>query len=343
MEPRPSPTSSQPSLFPPKAEVFGNTIYTPMSFARVLGISKQELLEKEAQGIVPPAKRDGNKDRYYTPEDVITYRNYLGIPPLVSTTRKQLFLNFKGGTGKSTISASYGFRLAQMGVRTLLIDLDPQGHLTQCLGLNSHDYPKTLFNALVEREDLEHVIIKTDLSTLDMIPSNLNLSPVELSLFSMNSREFRLKRLLANIEKNYDLIVMDASPSIGLLNLNAILSSNDLIIPVLADFLSYHGLKILFETLSTIEEDFSFVFENIFIFLNRYNESHRICRRSKKALETHYAKYLLETVVRQDTKIAEATSQGTPVFLFSPSSKGASDIQGLIDEIFEGKGVEHAG
>jgi chromosome partitioning protein len=314
-----------------------------MSFARVLGISRQELMEKESQGIVPPAKRDENQDRYYTPEDVIVYRNYLGLPPLVSTIRKQLFLNFKGGTGKSTISASYGFRLAQMGVRTLLIDLDPQGHLTQCLGLNSHQYPKTLFNALVEREDLEHVIIKTDLSTLDMIPSNLNLSPVELSLFSMNSREFRLKRLLANIEKNYDLIVMDASPSIGLLNLNAILSSNDLIIPVLADFLSYHGLKILFETLSTIEEDFSFVFENIFIFLNRYNESHKICRRSKKALETHYAKYLLETVVRQDTKIAEATSQGAPVFLFAPSSKGASDIQGLIDEIFEGKGVEHAG
>jgi len=313
-----------------------------MSFARVLGISRQELIEKEAQGIVPPAKRDGHQDRYYTPEDVIVYRNYLGIPPLVRAIRKQLFLNFKGGTGKSTISASYGFRLAQMGVRTLLIDLDPQGHLTQCLGLNSQEYSKTLFSALIEREDLERVIIKTDLPTLDVIPSNLNLSPVELSLFSMNSREFRLKRLLANIDKNYDLVVMDASPSIGLLNLNAILSSNDLIIPVLADFLSYHGLKILFETLSTIEEDFSFVFENIFIFLNRYNESHRICRRSKKALETHYEKYLLETVVRQDTKIAEATSQGTPVFLFAPSSKGASDVQSLIDEIFQEKGVEHA-
>ncbi len=313
-----------------------------MSFARVLGISRQELIEKEAQGIVPPAKRDGNQDRYYTPEDVIVYRTYLGIPPLVRSIRKQLFLNFKGGTGKSTISASYGFRLAQMGVRTLLIDLDPQGHLTQCLGLNSQEYSKTLFSALIEREDLERVIIKTDLPTLDVIPSNLNLSPVELSLFSMNSREFRLKRLLANVEKNYDLVVMDASPSIGLLNLNAILSSNDLIIPVLADFLSYHGLKILFETLSTIEEDFSFVFENIFIFLNRYNESHRICRRSKQALQTHYEKYLLDTVVRQDTKIAEATSQGTPVFLFSPSSKGASDVQSLIDEIFQEKGVEHA-
>ncbi|NWF92506.1 MAG: AAA family ATPase [Syntrophaceae bacterium] len=311
-----------------------------MSFAKLLGISKQELIEKEAQGILPPAKRNGHEGRYYKPEDVIKYRSLLGIPSPIKSIRKQLFLNFKGGTGKSTLSASYGFRLAQKGIRTLLIDLDPQGHLTQCLGLNNQQYPKTLFNALIEKEDVEKIIIKTDLPTLDVIPSNLNLSPVELSLFSMNSREFRLKKLLATLEKNYELIVMDASPSIGLLNLNAILASNDLLIPVLADFLSYHGLKILFETLSTIEEDFSFVFENIFIFLNRYNDSHRICRRSKKALETHYEKYLLETMIRQDTKIAEATSQGTPIFLFAPSSKGATDIDRLIDEIFGPKGAE---
>ncbi|MDO9124888.1 MAG: ParA family protein, partial [Deltaproteobacteria bacterium] len=293
--------------------------------------------------IIPPAKRNERKERYYKPEDVVKYRNYLSIPSPIPSVRKQLFLNFKGGTGKSSLSASYGFRLAQMGFRVLLIDLDPQGHLTQCLGVNNEQYPKTLYNALVEKEEVEKVIIKTDLPTLDIIPSNLNLSPVELSLFSMNSREFRLKRLIGSMEKSYDVIVMDASPSIGLLNLNAILASNELLIPVLADFLSYHGLKILFETLSTIEEDFSFVFENIFIFLNRYNESHRICRRSKKALETHYKKYLLNTVIRQDTKIAEATSQGTPIFLFARSSKGAEDIQNLIGEIFGMKGNGYDG
>jgi chromosome partitioning protein len=334
-------TYSSPSI--QKAQILRDTVYSPMAFARLLGISKHELLEKESEGILPPAKRDSNRERYYKPEDVSTYRNSLGLGSPIKSLRKQLFLNFKGGTGKSTISASYGFRLAQMGVRTLLVDLDPQGHLTQCLGLNSQQFPKTLFSALIEKEDMEKIIVKTDLPTLDVIPSNLNLSPVELSLFSMNSREFRLKRLINSVEKNYELIVMDASPSIGLLNLNAILASNDLIIPVLADFLSYHGLKILFETLSTIEEDFSFVFENIFIFLNRYNESHRICKRSKKALETHYDQYLLSTVVRQDTKIAEATSQGTPIFLFAQSSKGAADIQSLIEEILVLKGAEHVG
>jgi chromosome partitioning protein len=335
-----TPHSSPPIQ---KAQILRDTVYSPMAFARLLGISKNELLEKESEGILPPAKRDPNRERYYKPEDVTKYRNALGIGSPLKSIRKQLFLNFKGGTGKSTISASYGFRLAQMGVRTLLIDLDPQGHLTQCLGINSQQFSKTLFSALIEKEEIEKIIVKTDLPTLDVIPSNLNLSPVELSLFSMNSREFRLRRLISSVEKHYELIVMDASPSIGLLNLNAILASNDLIIPVLADFLSYHGLKILFETLSTIEEDFSFVFENIRIFLNRYNESHRICKRSKKALETHYDQYLLSTVIRQDTKIAEATSQGTPIFLFAQSSKGAADIQSLIDEILDLKGADHVG
>lgn len=326
-----------------RVRIFGDRVYSPQAFARLLGITKQELLEKESQGLIPPAKRNERHERYYKPEDVAQYRSYLSLPSPITSVRKQLFLNFKGGTGKSSLSASYGFRLAQMGFRILFIDLDPQGHLTQCLGLNNDQYSKTLYNALVEKEEIDKIILKTDLPTLDIIPSNLNLSPVELSLFSMNSREFRLRRLLSTIEKNYDVIVMDASPSIGLLNLNAILASNDLLIPVLADFLSYHGLKILFETLSTIEEDFSFVFENIFIFLNRYNESHRICRRSKKALETHYKKYLLNTVIRQDTKIAEATSQGTPIFLFAQSSKGAEDIQNLIGEIFGTKGNGYDG
>ena len=126
-----------------KAKILGDMVYSPAAFAKILGIPKNELLEKETDGSLPPAKRDSNQERYYKPEDISKYRNYLGLFSPIKSIRKQLFLNFKGGTGKSTISASYGFRLAQMGVRTLLIDLDPQGHLTQCLGLNNQEYSKT--------------------------------------------------------------------------------------------------------------------------------------------------------------------------------------------------------
>ncbi|HQH99751.1 MAG TPA: AAA family ATPase, partial [Deltaproteobacteria bacterium] len=280
-------------------------LYTAKEFASLLGISKAALLKMEADGILPvPQKNDGMRE--YLPHDIPTYLKLLGKPPLLSTKRRQIFLNFKGGTGKTSISAFYAFRLAQLGMNILMIDLDPQGHLTQCLGIDHSSFEATLYNVLIERMEIEDVIIDTKMKNLKLIPANLDLSPVELSLTSMNARELRLKKALAPIQDNYDIIIMDASPSIGLLNLNGILASNELFVPVLADFLSYHGLKILFETLTTIEEDFDFLLDNIYIFLNHFNASHNICLRAKEALEKHYSNYLMKTIIRQDTKIAEA-------------------------------------
>ena len=313
----------------------GPGAYLPHQFASLLGLSRRELLDKEQSGLLPEPRRLPSGIRYYRSEDIPRYRAYLGLPSPVRSQRRQLFLNFKGGTGKSSISACYGYRLAELGVKTLLMDLDPQGHLTQCLGLSNMTGGKTLYDVLVRREDIRNVVVKCQLPNLHAVPSNLSLSPVDIALQPLNAREYRLKRALRPILDDYETIIMDASPSISLLNLNAILASNDLIVPVLADFLSYHGLKILFETLSTIEEDFSFMFDNIYIFLNRYNSSHRICRRSRKALETHYAKYLLKTIVRQNTQIAEATSEGTSIFQYSPSSRGAADVDRLVREVMK--------
>lgn len=275
-----------------------------------------------------------NGVRQYMPHDIPKYLKFLGKGPLVTTKRRQLFLNFKGGTGKTSISAFYGFRLAQLGMKVLLMDLDPQGHLTQCLGIDHTDFEFTLYNVLIERMDIRDTIIDTPMENLQLIPANLNLSPVELALTSMNARELRLRKSLLPIKDTYDVIIMDASPSIGLLNLNGILASNELFVPVLADFLSYHGLKILFETIATIEEDFDFIFNNIYIFLNHYNASHNICQRAKKALEKHYKKYLMETIIRQDTKIAEAASMGLPLHQYASASRGAADINSFIKEIF---------
>jgi chromosome partitioning protein len=187
---------------------------------------------------------------------------------------------------------------------------------------------------LIEKADIKEAIIDTPVKNMKLIPSNLNLSPIELALTSMNARELRLRKSLSTLDNIYDIIIMDASPAIGLLNLNGILASNELFVPVLADFLSYHGLKILFETIASIEEDFDFLLDNIYIFLNHYNASHNICIDSKKALERHYSKYLMETIIRQDTKIAEAASMGMPIHQYAPSSRGSSDIDAFIREIF---------
>lgn len=308
-------------------------VYTAKDFSTLLDITKATLLKMEAEGELPqPRISDGA--RIYFPHDISAYLQILGKEPLVTQKRRQIFLNFKGGTGKTSISAFYAFRLAQLGMQVLLIDLDPQGHLTQCLGIDPDSFDATLYNVLIERADIRDVIMDTEMKNLKLIPANLDLSPVELALTSMNAREQRLRKSLAGIQDAYDVIVMDASPSIGLLNLNGILACNDLFVPVLADFLSYHGLKILFETLATIEEDFDFIFDNIYIFLNNYNASHNICLRAKEALEEHYSGYLMKTMVRQDVKIAEAASMGVPITQYAPKNRGSSDINDFIKEIF---------
>jgi chromosome partitioning protein len=308
-------------------------VYTAKEFSTLLGITKATLLKMETDGRLPqPQTLDGA--RIYPPEDIPRYLQTLGKGPLVTSKRRQIFLNFKGGTGKTSISAFYAFRLAQLGMQVLLIDLDPQGHLTQCLGIDHDSFDMTLYNVLIERVEIRDVIMDTKMKNLKLIPANLDLSPVELALTSMNAREQRFRKSLAAIQDSYDVIVMDASPSIGLLNLNGILASNDLFVPVLADFLSYHGLKILFETLSTIEEDFDFIFDNIYIFLNNYNASHNICQRAKEALEEHYSGYLMKTMIRQDIKIAEAASVGMPITQYAPKNRGSVDLNGFIKEIF---------
>ena len=246
----------------------------------------------------------------------------------------QLFLNFKGGTGKTTLSASYGSRLASLGLRVLLIDLDPQAHLTKCFGMDGALAKRTLYHVLVHDEDIRNAVVPTGQSNLFLLPSNLSLSATELSLAQRTLRESRLKYALTLVKEDYDVAIIDAAPTIGLLNLNAILAAREIIIPVLPDFLSYHGLKILFETLASVERDFLTAFEHIHIVINRFNANEAVNRAAKGALEKHYADYLLNTVVHECSAFAEASVQGTSIFEHAPSSQGAVDLTKLIDEVF---------
>ncbi|MBT4482233.1 MAG: AAA family ATPase [Candidatus Latescibacteria bacterium] len=312
-------------------------LYNIGEFASLLGVSKAVIYKWEKEGKINKAKRiDRGKTmyRYYTTDDIRDVRLKMNLQAPTVNKRKQLFLNFKGGTGKSVISANYGYRLGQHGFKVLMVDLDPQGHLTKCIGENPESFSKTLFDVIINKDPIQSVISSTKVSTIDLIPANLGLSPIELSLTGLHAREFKLKRALADIEDDYDVIVLDAPPNIGLLNLNAILSVDDILVPVLADFLSYDGLKILFETLRDIEDDFDYRLENIYIFLNRYNESMKISIRSRDAIKKNYPDYVCDTVIRQNTTLSDATAQGVSIFEYAPNSRASGDINKLVNEIY---------
>lgn len=314
--------------------------YSARRFAEVLGISPQELADAESRGTLalkhatlPPGPAGSSKAVLYTVEDLSAAREQLGIVPARRPMRRQLFLNFKGGTGKTSVSSSYAFRLAEMGHRVLVIDLDSQGHASKCLGVAGEEAEGTLFDAIIKKRPIADVIVPTGMPGLDLVPSNLSMSTIDLSLMPLSAREFRLRNALKEVEGQYDFAVLDAPPSFGLLNLNALMAASDLFVPVLADFLSFHGLKLLFETVQSLEEDLEHVLDHIFIVINAYNATYKIAKEAREALEKHYPDFLLKQVIRQCTKFAQASSEGIPIFAYDAESKGAEDIQAVLDEV----------
>jgi chromosome partitioning protein len=295
--------------------------YTAKRLAEIVGATP-----KQVEATL--GRRDGS------PEDLPLLRQKLRKPAEPFPNRVQLFLNFKGGTGKTSLSSSYAYRLAEKGYRVLVVDLDSQGHATKCLGKEGGSFEKTLHDVLIRKVPLDDVTVATGMPGLSLVPANLAMSTIDLALMPLAGREFRLRNALQGYAAKYDFVVMDAPPSFGLLNLNALMAADDLVIPVLADFLSYDGLRLLFETIQGLEQDLSHQLESIFIVVNAFNQTFKIAREALDALKTHYADYLLETVVRQCTKFAQASSEGCPIFGYDAESKGAADIDAVQDEIF---------
>src|SRR5512133_1375546 len=298
-----------------------NVRYTAKRLAEILGVTP-----KQVEGAL--GRRDG-----FSPEDLPALRQKLKRPPEPFPPRVQLFLNFKGGTGKTSLSSSYAYRLAERGYRVLVLDLDSQGHATKCLGQEGGACERTLHDVLIRKVPIDEVTVTTGMPGLSLVPANLAMSTIDLALMPLAGREFRLRNALAGYANRYDFVVMDAPPSFGLLNLNALMAADDLVIPVLADFLSYDGLRLLFETVQGLETDLSHQLENIFIVVNAFNQTFKIAREALDALRTHYSDYLLATVVRQCTKFAQASSEGCPIFGYEPDSKGARDIEAVQTEI----------
>lgn len=301
-----------------------NVRYTAKRLAEIVGAT-------EKQVTAALGRKDGKEG--FAPDELPVLREKLKRRPEPFPSRIQLFLNFKGGTGKTSLSSSYAYRLAERGYRVLMIDLDSQGHATKCLGQGGASFTRTLHDVIIRKVPLAEVTVPTGMPGLSLVPANLAMSTIDLALMPLAGREFRLRNALQSVAGQYDFVVLDAPPSFGLLNLNALMAATDLVIPVLADFLSYDGLRLLFETIQGLEQDLSHQIEHIFIVVNAFNQTFKIAREALEALRTHYADYLLDTVVRQCTKFAQASSEGCPIFGFDAGSKGAIDIEAVQNEI----------
>jgi chromosome partitioning protein len=243
--------------------------------------------------------------------------------------------NQKGGCGKTTSSVNIAAAFAQHGKRTLIMDLDPQGHSTLGLGHNPETLDKTIYHALTNVQiPLPRVIIGTSMEGLNLAPSNILLSGAELELVDVVGREFVLSEQFRLVEDEYDVCVMDCPPSLGLLTLNALVASTDVIVPVQVNYFAMEGLRQLLETADIIKMNFQPCYVKILGLLLTFVEDRTLLSRQiQQQMREYFGDLVFDTVIHRTVRLAEAPSAGESILTFAPKSKGAAEYLALVEEI----------
>jgi chromosome partitioning protein len=244
--------------------------------------------------------------------------------------------NEKGGTGKTTLAVNLGAALAIRGRKTLLVDMDPQGNASYILAKITDEDP-AMYSVLTEKDiALEAIIQPTATENLDIAPSNLHLAGAEIQLATLLGRENALKRKLGpEVVDRYDFLLIDTSPSLGLLTINALNAANYAFIPVSCDFLSLVGLTLLFDTIRLCQEQLGSHVRILGLVANRYDRREKVSAEVLDALKRQFHTLLFETVIRVNVRLKEAPSYRQSIYEYDPVCPGAKDHLALANELIK--------
>ena len=242
--------------------------------------------------------------------------------------------NQKGGVGKTTTTINLGAALAEAGRRVVLVDFDPQGALSVGLGVNPHELDLTVYNLLMQREvALDDVLLKTSVAGLDLLPGNIDLSAAEVQLVSEVAREQTLARVLAPVLPDYDVVLIDCQPSLGLLTVNALAASDGVIIPLECGFFALRGVALLMDTIYRVQERINPRLEVEGILATMYDSRTLHSREVLARVVEAFGDKVFHTVIARTVRFPETTVAGEPITTYASSSAGAAAYRQLAREV----------